>query len=31
LNDVGTKLGAPKAAVKFDPKNSKSVVEVADD
>ena len=31
LNGVGTKLGAPKAAVKFDPKNSKSVVAVADD
>ena len=31
LNNVGNKLGAPKAPVTFDPNNSKSVVAVADD
>lgn len=31
LNNVGNKLGAPKAPVTFDPNNSKSVVAIADD
>lgn len=31
LTDVGTKMGAPKPDVTFDPKNSKSVIPLAND